>query len=223
MAGTQTSYTGPTKTYRSSYDMFRPSGLSAHGGVIYIDLTDAMNRLSKALSVYSEEVQRRALYNAINKLGDKLLTAVRRDVVAETGAKYGRVMRAIKADRAHPNRLFYRIKASDRAMPLSDFARSLTPGRKNPRAAPWNKSRSFRGAFIIKFKSGATEIVKRIGRHNKNGKIKMLWGPIIPKEMIRPGNPSTNRIASAIPAGLEPVLMHELTQAVARAKAASGT
>jgi len=50
-----------------------------------------------------------------------------------------------------------------------------------------------------------------------------LWGPIIPKEMIRPGNPSTYHIASAIPTQLGPVLMHELEQAVIRAKAASGT
>lgn len=190
---------------------------------IYVDLTDAMSRLKVALSVYSQEVQQRALYNAINKLGSKLLTAVRRDVRDETGAKYGRVMKAIKADRAHPNRLTYRIVASDKAMKVSDFARSLTPGKKNPSAAPWNKSRRFNGAFVIRFKSGATEIVKRIGKHNKGGKIKTLWGPIIPKEMIRPGNPSTKRIMSAIPDGLAPVLFHELEQAVARAKAASGT
>lgn len=191
--------------------------------VIYVDLTEAMSKLKVALSVYSEEVKQRALYNAINKLGGKLLTAVRRDVVQETGAKYGRVMKAIKADKAHPRRLFFRIVATDKAMKVSDFARSLTPGKKNPSAAPWNKSRRFKGAFVIRFKSGDTEIVKRIGRHNKSGKIRTLWGPIIPKEMIRPGNPSTKRIMEAIPTGLTPVLMHELEQAVARAKAASGT
>lgn len=222
MAGTQTRYTGPTKTYRQSYGAY-PRAPVANGGVIYVDLTDAMSRLTVALNVYSKEVQDRALYNAINKLGDKLLTAVRRDVAQETGAKYGRVMKAIKADRAHPRRLFYRIVATDQAMKVSDFARSLKPGKKNPSASPWNKSRSFKGAFVIRFKSGQTEIVKRIGRHNKGGKIRTLWGPIIPKEMIRPGNPSTAHIASAIPSGLGPVLQHELEQAVARAKAASGT
>ncbi len=221
---TQTNYSGPTKTYRNFIGPSPRTGSArSGGGVIYVDLTDAMSRLTIALNVYSQEVQQRALYNAINKLGSKLLTAVRRDVVAETGAKYGRVMKAIKADRAHPNRLFYRIVASDQAMKVSDFARSLKPGTKNPSASPWNRSRRFNGAFVIRFKSGASEIVKRIGRHNKSGKIRTLWGPIIPKEMIRPGNPSTQRIARAIPDGLEPVLRHELTQAVARAKAASGT
>lgn len=223
MAGSsQTRYTGPTKSYRQSHGAY-PRAAVANGGVIYVDLTDAMTRLSVALSVYSDEVKDRALYNAINKLGDKLLTAVRRDVAQETGAKYGRVMKAIKADRAHPRRLFFRIIATDQAMKVSDFARSLKAGKQNPSASPWNKSRSFKGAFVIRFKSGATEIVKRIGRHNKGGKIRTLWGPIIPKEMIRPGNPSTAHIASAIPSGLGPVLMHELEQAVARAKAASGT
>lgn len=192
-------------------------------GVIYVDLKPAMSKLTVALSVYGEEVKMRALYNAINKLGDKLLTAVRRDVAKETGAKYGRVMKAIKADRAHPNRLTYKIVATDKAMKVSDFARSLTPGKKNPSAAPWNKSRRFKGAFVIRFKSGQTEIVKRIGKHNKGGKIRTLWGPILPVEMIRPGNPSTARIIEAIPTGLAPVLMHELAQAVSRAKQASGT
>jgi hypothetical protein len=192
-------------------------------GVIYVDFTEAMSKLKVALSVYSEEVKMRALYNAINKLGDKLLTAVRRDVAQETGAKYGRIMKAIKSDRAHPNRLTYKIVATDKAMKVSDFARTLTPGKKNPSAAPWGKSRRFNGAFVIRFKSGATEIVKRVGKHNKGGKIRTLWGPIIPREMIRPGNPSTQRIIEAIPTGLASVLMRELEQAVARAKAASGT
>jgi hypothetical protein len=227
MAGTQTRYTGPTKTYRSFIGPSPAAGSNrwsgGAGGTLYVDLTDAMSRLTVALNVYSQEVQDRALYNTINKLGSKLLTAVRRDVALITGAKYGRVLRAIIPDRAHPNRLFYRINASDKAMKVSDFAGSLKPGQKNPRARPWNKSRSFKGAFVIRFKNGGTEIVKRIGRHNKGGKIRTLWGPIIPREMIRPGNPSTEHIARAIPDGLAPVLMHELTQAVSRAKAASGT
>ncbi|KAH2278856.1 hypothetical protein KXV50_005830, partial [Aspergillus fumigatus] len=210
--------------YRASQGPMPASAYTqSHGGVIYVDLTDAMKRLTVAFNVYGDEVKHRALYNAINKLGDKLLTAVRRDLVQTTGAKYGRVMKAVHADRAHPNRLFYRIVASDKAMKVSDFARSLTPGKKNPSAKPWNRSQRFKGAFVIRFKNGATEIVKRIGKHNKSGKIRTLWGPIIPKEMIRPGNPSTYHIASAIPTQLGPVLMHELEQAVIRAKAASGT
>jgi hypothetical protein len=223
MAGTQTRYSGPVKSYRQAHGVYPRAASAGEGGVIRVDLTDAMSRLNVALSVYSQEVQRRALYNAINKLGSKLLTVVRRDVAQQSGAKYGRVMKAIKADRAHPNRLFFRIVATDQAMKVSDFARSLTPGAKDPSARPWNKSRRFKGAFVIRFKSGATEIVKRIGRHNKGGKIRTLWGPIIPKEMVRAGSPSVAHITSALPDQLAPVLMHELEQAVARAKAASGT
>lgn len=237
MAGTQTRYSGPTKTYRSFIGPSPASGAvnwgaAGRGGVLYVDLTDAMNRLNVALGVYSDDVKRRALYHAINKLGSKLLTAVRRDLVITTGAKYGRVMRVVKADRAHPNRLWYRIKASDTAMKLSDFG---TPGKggkrgRNPRNRAWNKSRTYNGAFTIKLK-GQWEIVKRVAPRkgaqrsgqNGSGKIKVLYGPIIPKEMIKPGNPSTEHIASAIPRGLAPVLMHELEQAVSRAKAASGT
>src|SRR5262249_32814293 len=154
----------PTAKYRAFIGPSPQTGSVKMGsGVMYVDLTDAMSRLNVALRVYGEDVKNRALYNAINKLGDKLLTAVRRDLVQTTGARYGRVMKAVKADRAHPNRLFYRIKASDQAMKVSDFARSLKPGTKDPSARPWNHSRRFKGAFVIRFASGATEIVKRIG------------------------------------------------------------
>lgn len=233
-------YTGPTKRYKSFIGPspksgsvgWTGSGPNMQGGVLYIDLTDAMSRLTVALNTYSKEVQDRALYNAINKLGGLLLTAVRRDLVKTTGAKYGRVMKAVKAHRAHPRRLFYKIEASDTAMKLSDFG---TPGKggtrgRNPRNKAWNKSRVYKGAFTIKL-HGQWEIVKRVAKRtgaqrsnqNNSGKIKVLYGPIIPREMIKPGNPSTQHIAEAIPHKLEPVLRHELDQAVLRAKAASGT
>ncbi len=225
MAGTQTTYTGPTAKYRFPQGPSPATGAArfSGSGTVYIDLTDAMSRLSKAFSYLSEDIKTKAFYLALNRMGDKLLTAVRRDLVISTGAKYGRVLKVVKADRAHPNRLVYRIVASDKAMKVSDFAGSLKAGKKNPSAAPWNKRRTFRGAFVIRFKSGGTEIVKRIGKHNKSGKIRTLWGPIIPREMIRPGNPSTQHIAQAIPTDFEPAFRHELAQAIARAKAASGT
>ena len=77
MAGTQTNYTGPTKIYRASQGPMPASAYTqSHGGVIYVDLTDAMKRLTVAFNVYGDEVKHRALYNAINKLGDKLLTDI---------------------------------------------------------------------------------------------------------------------------------------------------
>jgi hypothetical protein len=237
MAGaSQTNYRGATVKGRSFVGPSPRTGSTQWGGgVLYVDLTDAMSRLSVALKTYSQEVQDRALYNAINKLGSKLLTAVRRDLVRTTGAKYGRVMRAVWADKAHPNRLFFRIIAKDSAMKLSDFG---TPGKggvagRNPKNNAWAHSRAYKNAFTVKI-GGQWEIVKRTssgagsmrrkgGSQVRAGSVKILYGPIIPKEMIKPGNPSTQHIAQAIPQQLEPVLMHELAQAVSRAKAASGT
>ncbi|MQH28323.1 hypothetical protein EI056_24190, partial [Escherichia coli] len=62
MAGTQTNYTGPTKIYRASQGPMPASAYTqSHGGVIYVDLTDAMKRLTVAFNVYGDEVKHRAL------------------------------------------------------------------------------------------------------------------------------------------------------------------
>ena len=199
------------------------SSFSGYGATFHVDFTPVVTKLKLALDCYSVEIQRRATYNALNAVCDPLLTATRRHVRDQSGAKYGRVMKAIKAKRAHPNNLRYTIQAQDGPMKLSEFARGLRPGQGDPSASPWNKTRRFHGAFTIRFRSGAVEIVKRIGRHNKAGKIRVLFGPILPREMLRPHSPSLQEIADVVPLKLVPRLLHELEQAQIRAKAESGT
>jgi hypothetical protein len=53
--------------------------------------------------------------------------------------------------------------------------------------------------------------------------VKVLYGPIMPKEMVRPGSRSIETISKVMPEKVMPRLQHELEQAVKRAKAASGT
>jgi hypothetical protein len=193
--------------------------------IIHVDMRGVFPKLKLALEDYSKEVQRRALYNALNSACGPLLTAVRRHVTKQTSAKYNRVMSHIKAKKAHPNNLTYRIDAKDTAMPLSDFGPKFRPGQKNIRLLVWGKRQTFHGSFAVTFE-GKTQIVKRVGPHGKKGErlnVKMLWGPIIPKEMLREGFPSRAEIERVVPERLLKRIPHELEQAVIRAKAASGT
>lgn len=194
---------------------------------IFVDLNPVADDLDRIFKGFSENVRNIALYNAINHVARKGLTRIRRDVARSSGARYGRVIKAIKLNPAHPHRLWAKYEASDTAMPLIDFASGrIAPGTKNPRAKPWGKSRRFSGAFVIRFKSGDTAIVKRVadrsggrGSHsNGSGKIKVLWGPIVPREMIREGNPSTQYLHTVVPQELIPRVIHELGQAVARGR-----
>ena len=211
------------------------SGAEAHGvgggGVaIYLDLMKCSTEISRVLHGFASNVKRVAMYNALNHVGAKALTRIRRDVTKSSGASYSQVSKAIVLDKAHPNRLYFRIAASDKAMPLIAFVKGAvrgTPrtkrnkksGRTSVTANPWNKSRTFRDAFIIPI-HGKKQVVVRTANRTKgdknSGAVKVLWGPIIPREMLREGNPSTQYLQRVVPLEIIPRLIHELKQALAR-------
>ena len=201
--------------------------------VITVDLTDAMKRLNIAFEFLSRDIRDTAFTRTLNQLGGKLLTRVRRDVAKQAGVKYGKAMEKIKSIPANSSRLQYRITATDKPMKLSEFAKGLKAGQRNPVAAPWGKSRTFKNAFVIPV-HGSLEIVKRVQKRtgswpmrgnkpNGSGKVKVMFGAIIPKEMLRPGEPSVRSILEAIPRDFPAIFEKRLAYAVARAKAASGT
>lgn len=201
----------------------QPGFVRGAGNYVGFRIDIDLHPLQEVLSKYSTEVQRRALYNALNHESSIFFTAVKRNLAAQTGAKYGRVSKALREQKAHPQRLQYVIHAKDTAMPLRDFASTLRPGAKNPYASPWNHGQRFKGAFVVRFNNGV-QIVKRIAKHRGGIKghtgplgVKAMYGPIIPKELIRPGEPTLDRIAKQLPTRILPRLQHELEQAAARA------
>ncbi len=183
---------------------------------LVLDMRPVIRKITSTMNKFSEATQAWALSRALNKVGGVLRTAVRRDVANETGARYGHVSKVITSVPAAAGRLYYKIKASDKAMPLIAFASTQRLGAKNVKANPWNHARSFKGTFIVPMKSGP-QVVKRIlhgpGSRKRGAglkDIKILWGPIIPKEMIRPGNPSTETIARSVPDRLIPEVIRQL-------------
>lgn len=122
-----------------------------------------------------------AMVRAINHETAKAYTQVKRVLRDETGIKYGDINKAVKRKRASYNalRMSAAIIARGGAMPLKYFqARQFKYG---VRAKPWNKARQFKGAFIVKSLSG--HVFHRTSK--KRLPIEMLWGPSLPKELVR--------------------------------------
>jgi hypothetical protein len=219
---------GSTVLHQSS-DLTTGLHRSGAGVTVYVDMRGGMTRLSKAFEVFGAEVAKRALYNAINAAGMGLRTAIIRDVVQQTSLPRSRVASAIVANRAHPNRLQYRLEATDIATKVSDFGK-LKAGQQNPSVKIWGRTVTYKKAFVVKMGNGDLIVAKRVAKHqgskwSKKGPlgVKQLWGPIVPKEMIRPGSRSLQTLSEVLPRRLMPMLQHEFEQAVIRAKAASGT
>jgi hypothetical protein len=186
-----------------------------------VDFTPVIRDIKRVLSTASEEVQRRATYNAVNHVGDKARTAIRRHLAAQTSAPYGAVVKYVKTThKAHPGNLTYKIGNKGPAMPLKDFKIKGKAGAKSGEFSVfvWHKSFVTRKkAFLIRFRSGGLTPVTRKGRHNAGGKLRQLWGPIIPKEMLRGGEETLNYLQGQLPREFVARLEHDIAQAMIRA------
>lgn len=198
---------------------------------VQVDMSEAIRKLSLSFQYYGDELTRIGLANAVNRACAPVLTEVKRAVAKQTSIPYGKVGNHILAKPAHPNRLTYILLSRASSIPLIEFKTGGEMGGP-PRVKVWGRTRTLKKAFIIKGR-GHEDIVKRVAKHqggrhtkpeNRKGPlgVKKLWGPIISKEMIRPGFASMQTI-QAVPARIAKRLPHELEQAVARAKARAGT
>lgn len=122
---------------------------------------------------------KRAFARAINHEMAKANTAVKRELKTATGIKSGDISKALKRTRANSARLTAQIVARGGAMPLKYF--SARQFKYGVRARPWNRPQRFEHAFIAKSISGHVFIRSSKARLP----IEMLWGPAIPKEMVK--------------------------------------
>lgn len=195
---------------------------------MFVDFTPVINDIKAVLSKASEEIQKRATYNALNHVGDKALTRVRRHLAHQTSVKYGRIMNRVWSVRAHPGRLAYVIHAQDTAIPLKEFMLGGVPGAKKVTFRAWNEQHTLKkNVFVMEFGRGPVPM-KRTGKHSHGpGKgplnAKQLYGPVVPHEMLRKDKETLRYIASIVPLELLPRLEHEIAQAFGRAAKASGS
>lgn len=148
-----------------------------------------------------------AARRALNHTGDKVFTAVRREVSKQVGLPQKTIVARgrLKPFRATGGNLTHIIRSSGRALSLSHFKpRQLAAGTK---ASPWGRRQMFKHAFMGP-RPGV--IAPRLGGHvwvrkgSSRMPIKFLYGPSIPKELVRDESAAAfARVSAELPARVE--------------------
>ena len=146
-----------------------------------------------------------AIARAIDAVGNRTMTQVKRSVAKQAGVPVGRAGAALSKRQAMgTGQGSFTIVARDVTLSLKEFG--ARPTRAGVSAAPWNKRRVFPHTFI----GPGGHVFVREGKSRLP--IKKLWGPNIPKEMVKD---ETERrfyayTAQALPAELEKWLFKAL-------------
>jgi hypothetical protein len=148
-----------------------------------------------------------AIRRAVNWTGDKARTRVVRTLAKQTGAKYAAVRRAIKTRRANYGRMDYVITSFGGFISLKEFGpRQRLDGVS---AAPWGRRIVFKHAFISAAMGGHVFVRELSGdKRVPRLPIKKLWGPAIPREMLKGETEKT--FVALVDAELQPRVEHEL-------------
>jgi hypothetical protein len=161
--------------FESAHELLQGGAMEAILVAVHVDLTKNLSPLfAKAglKSIY-------AVGKAIDEVGNKTKTKVIRATAKQAGVKYGRV-RGVVSSRQVMGRAGagqYEIVARDATLSLKEFGASK--GSRGITARPWGIMRRFPHAF---FGPGG-HVYERTSR--LRFPIKMLWGPSIPKEMVK--------------------------------------
>lgn len=141
--------------------------------------------LARLRSKLSTQRFRRAVRAALNRAGDSSFTAAKRAGAKQLGLPQKRIAADMAKDRSGDD-LVYKIKASDRHIPLAEFKARET--RKGISAAPWGTRRIFGGTF---FAYGGSNVFKRQGP--ERGPIEGLYGGSVLRELERDAAPGIVR------------------------------
>lgn len=160
-------------------------------------------RLTAAVDQLEGPRKRAALRRAVNHTGDKTFTVVRRVLAKQMGLKQADLQRrGLSKRRANDASLTFTIIGRGKHIPLKDFA--ARPGVRGVSAAPWGIRRMFKSTFVVKTLGG--NVFKRIGK--KRLPIEKLWGPAIPRELVR--EMTTAAFQSTVAANLPARVEHEV-------------
>lgn len=147
--------------------------------IIIRDLDGTRIHFEAMINRVGQQAATRAFNRALNSEGAKITTRVRRALRQQTGAKAKIVTRATRTYRSSFANLVYTIEASGDHMGLSHFSpRQFSYG---VRAKPWGRWQRFEGTFLVSKLSN--NVFVREGRARLP--IAKLWGPSIPKEMLK--------------------------------------
>jgi hypothetical protein len=119
----------------------------------------------------------KVIARALNHTGAVATTQVKRALVKQVGVKSGAVNAALRQVRATPAELTFELRSSGKHLGLKDFGARQT--KRGVSAAPWRQRRVFPRTFM----GPGGHVYKRTSK--KRLPIEKLWGPSIPKELVR--------------------------------------
>lgn len=143
---------------------------------------DGLPKMEEAVKRLGSEAKAKAAYRmALNDTNKAIHTRVKRVLSAQMGASQRDVVKhgGLKMVKAISSRLEASIVAKGGYMPLSDF--KTRQGRRGVSAAPWKTRRIFPKTFIVR--SLGSNVFKRVA--GSRLPIEKLYGPAVPKEMVR--------------------------------------
>lgn len=170
------------------------------------------SRFINSAAALSGAQLRRAEVRALNHVGNKAYTKVKRALVQQTGIRYGDVDRGVGKRMAYAGAggsLQYSIIGSGDELPLKYFGAKQQ--RRGVWARPWNRPQVFVGAFNTGGRFPKRKPVLGgnvfIRTSSKRVPIRMLFGPAIGKEIVKDEARAAFETAAA---ELPPRLMHEI-------------
>ena len=142
-----------------------------------IDTVDIVRRTA----AYQQGPKRmqQIISRVLNHVGGTARTRVKSALAKQMGLPAGTVDARLITKRAHPGHQSFEISAAGRPIPLAEFDARQT--RRGVSARPWGQRRVFPGTFIVEKLGG--QVFRRAGRARLP--IVKLWGPSIPREMLR--------------------------------------
>lgn len=158
---------------------------------------DGLPKFEAAVKALGETKARNAYRMALNDTNRKVYTEVKRVVARQMGVSQSAVVKhgkLLKRNASNGN-LEAKVEAKGGFLPLSDFKAGQR--RKGASAAPWAKRRIFPGTFIVGSLGG--NVFKRTGVFaDGKEKIEKLWGPAVPKELVKDESEKTfKRVANS--------------------------
>lgn len=147
--------------------------------IILRDLDRTRVHFEAAIQKMGRADATRAFNRALNSEGNKIRTQVRRALHQQTGAKASLITRETRTIRSTFSTLTYKIEARGKPLGLKHFSpKQFSYG---VRAKPWGRWQKFDHAFLLS--SLGNNAFLREGRARLP--IKKMFGPAIPKEMVR--------------------------------------
>lgn len=147
--------------------------------VIIRDLDQTRIHFEAAIQRVGQNEAKRAFNRALNSEGNKVRTKVRRALRGQTGAKAGLIARETRSFGSTFSNLVYKIEARGSHLGLSHF--SPRQFKFGVRAKPYGRVQRFAGAFLV----GSLGNNAFVRTSSARFPIKKMFGPAIPKEMIK--------------------------------------